>query len=89
MVTRRSVLGGVLGASGAGLLTAGALTPLLRAREAETELAPVAGAKVAPPPPFTVRMPTLAQLNPISTLGGQDTYLVTVKEATREIIPGV
>ncbi|MFF0745867.1 multicopper oxidase family protein [Streptomyces sp. NPDC004111] len=90
MVTRRSVLGGVLGASGAGLLTAGGLVPLLRARAGGSDLAPVAGSRaVAVPPAFSVRMPLLPQLSPVSTLGGQDTYLVTVKEVAREIIPGV
>ncbi|MFD3514390.1 multicopper oxidase family protein [Streptomyces sp. NPDC058657] len=90
MVTRRSVLGGALGASGAGLLTAGGLIPLLQARAAETGLEPVAGAQaVAVPPAFSVKMPTLPTLSPVSTLGGQDTYLLTTKEVTKEIIPGV
>ncbi|MEV7513384.1 multicopper oxidase family protein [Streptomyces sp. NPDC089922] len=90
MVTRRSVLGGALAATGAGLLTAGGLTPLLTANPARaTAGTPAAGApKVTLPPPFTVRMPLPAVLSPISTLGGQDTYTVTIKETAREIIPG-
>ncbi|WP_420078023.1 multicopper oxidase family protein [Streptomyces sp. JL4002] len=90
MVTRRSVLGGALAATGAGLLTAGGLTPLLTANPARaTANTPAAGApKVTLPPPFTVRMPLPAVLSPISTLGGQDTYTVTIKETAREIIPG-
>ncbi|MEU6311882.1 multicopper oxidase family protein [Streptomyces sp. NPDC047014] len=95
MVTRRSLLGGALAATGAGLLTAGGLTPLLTAHSAPAAPAPGAGGpggaggpKVALPPPFTVRMPSPPVLSPVSTLGGQDTYAVTIKEVTREIIPG-
>jgi FtsP/CotA-like multicopper oxidase with cupredoxin domain len=87
MVTRRRVLGGALGASGAGLLTGGGLIPLLRARD--TTAGPAAAPAVAVPPAFTVPMPTLPRLRPVSTLGGQDTYHVTVKQVTREIIPGI
>ncbi|MFB7468698.1 multicopper oxidase family protein [Streptomyces sp. NPDC056224] len=90
MVTRRSVLGGAVAATGAGLLTAGGLTPLLSARPAQATAATAAGAAaVTVPPPFTVRMPTLPVLSPISVVGGQDTYAVTIKEVAREIIPGV
>ncbi len=85
MVTRRSLLGGAVAATGAGLLTAGGLTPLLGAGSAR---ATAAGA-VTVPPPFTVRMPTLPVLAPISGPAGQDTYAVTIKEVAREIIPGV
>ncbi|WP_405786643.1 multicopper oxidase family protein [Streptomyces sp. NBC_00029] len=88
MVTRRSLLGGAVAATGAGLLTAGGLTPLLGAGSAQATATP--GTKpVTVPPPFTVRMPALPVLSPISTSGGQDTYAVTIKEAAREIIPGV
>ncbi|MFJ7593254.1 multicopper oxidase family protein [Streptomyces sp. NPDC097617] len=87
MVTRRSLLGGAAAATGAGLLTAGGLTPLLGAGPAR---ATAAGAKpVTVPPPFTVKMATLPVLSPISGPAGQDTYAVTIKEAAREIIPGV
>ncbi|MGW0752358.1 multicopper oxidase family protein [Streptomyces sp. NPDC002587] len=90
MVTRRSVLGGAVAATGAGLLTAGGLTPLLSARPAQATAATATGtAAVTVPPPFTVRMPTLPVLSPISVVGGQDTYAVTIKEVAREIIPGV
>ncbi|MEV7833388.1 multicopper oxidase family protein [Streptomyces subrutilus] len=92
MVTRRSVLGGALAATGAGLLTTGGLAPLLNARTAQADAATAAGAPVKPvtvPPAFTVRMPTLPVLAPISQLGGQDTYALTLKEVSREIIPGV
>ncbi|MBT2479841.1 multicopper oxidase family protein [Streptomyces sp. ISL-94] len=92
MVTRRSVLGGAIAATGAGLLTAGGLTPLLGAGSAQATAADAAAAgaqAVTVPPPFTVRMPTLPVLSPISQLGGQDTYAVTIKEVSREIIPGV
>ncbi|MCB5178529.1 multicopper oxidase family protein [Streptomyces antimicrobicus] len=93
MVTRRSVLGGALAATGAGLLTGGALMPLLSARTAQAAGAGSDGsggaAAVAVPAPFTVRMPTLPVLSPISTLGGQDLYYVTIKEVAREILPGV
>lgn len=87
MVTRRSVLGGALGATGAGLLTAGGLTPLLGAGPAEATAA--AAKPVTVPPPFTVAMPLLPVLEPIAGPAGQDTYAVTIKETTREIIPGV
>ncbi|ARE72623.1 MULTISPECIES: multicopper oxidase family protein [Actinomycetes] len=86
MVTRRSLLGGAVAATGAGLLTAGGLTPLLGSGSAR---ATTAAGPVTVPPPFTVRMPTLPVLAPISGPGGQDTYAVTIKEAAREIIPGV
>lgn len=90
MVTRRSLLGGAVAATGAGLLTTGGLTPLLGARSAEASATGAAGVRpVAVPPPFSVRMPMAPVLQPISTLGGQDTYAVTVKEVAREIIPGV
>ncbi|MFD7029068.1 multicopper oxidase family protein [Streptomyces sp. NPDC059917] len=92
MVTRRSVLGGALAAAGAGLITGGALTPMLDARTAQAADAtpgvvprPVA---VPVPPPFSVRMPILPVLTPVSTSGGQDTYAVTIKEVSREILPG-
>ncbi|RSS75597.1 multicopper oxidase family protein [Streptomyces sp. WAC06614] len=87
MVTRRSVLGGALAATGAGLITGGALMPLLSARTARA--AGAGAGAVAVPAPFTVKMPTLPVLSPISTLGGQDLYYVTVKEVAREILPGV
>ncbi|MFB6614046.1 multicopper oxidase family protein [Streptomyces sp. NPDC085524] len=83
MVTRRSVLGGAIGAAGAGLLTTGGLAPLLNAGSAQATEA------VTVPAPFTVKMPTLPVLSPYNVLGGQDTYAVTIKEVTREIIPGV
>ncbi|MFJ2751094.1 multicopper oxidase family protein [Streptomyces sp. NPDC087297] len=86
MVTRRSLLGGAVAATGAGLLTAGGLTPLLGSGSAQ---ATAAAGPVTVPPPFTVRMPTLPVLAPISGPAGQDTYAVTIKEAAREIIPGV
>ncbi|MER6202406.1 multicopper oxidase family protein [Streptomyces sp. NPDC001586] len=90
MVTRRSLLGGAVAATGAGLLTTGGLTPLLSARTAQATGTGSGGGKpVMVPAPFTVRMPTLPVLQPVSTLGGQDTYAVTIKEVGREIIPGV
>lgn len=99
MVTRRGVLGGALGATAAGLLTGGGLTPLLNARSTGADTGTGTGTAagragngkraVIMPPAFTLPMPALPHLRPISTLGGQDTYLVTVKEVAREIIPGV
>ncbi|MGW6983482.1 multicopper oxidase family protein [Streptomyces sp. NPDC054932] len=88
MVTRRSLLGGAVAATGAGLLTAGGLTPLLGAGPAQAT-ATAGGGPVTVPPPFTVRMPLLPVLSPTAGPGGQDTYSVTIKEAAREIIPGV
>ncbi|MER5870625.1 multicopper oxidase domain-containing protein [Streptomyces sp. NPDC002044] len=89
MVTRRSLLSGAIAATGAGLLTTGGLTPLLSTRSAQaTAPAPARTKPVTVPPPFTVRMPLTPVLAPVSTLGGQDTYAVTIKEVTREILPG-
>ncbi|MEU6863564.1 multicopper oxidase domain-containing protein [Streptomyces sp. NPDC046876] len=86
MVTRRRMLVGTLATTGAGLITGAGLLPALRT---DTAQAADGGAAVALPAPFTVKMPQLPVLVPYSTQGGQDAYRVTVKEVSREIIPGV
>ncbi|MEU9179882.1 multicopper oxidase domain-containing protein [Streptomyces sp. NPDC048550] len=86
MVTRRRVLVGTLATTGAGLITGAGLLPVLRTATAQA--ADDAGPAVAPAP-FTVKLPQLPVLTPYSTEGGQDAYRVTVKEVSREILPGV
>ncbi|MFK0259436.1 multicopper oxidase family protein [Streptomyces sp. NPDC090445] len=87
MVTRRRLLVGALSTTGAGLVTGAGLLPVLQSGTARA--ADETGPAAAVPPPFTVKMPQLPVLTPYSTHGGVDAYRVTVKEVSREILPGV
>jgi FtsP/CotA-like multicopper oxidase with cupredoxin domain len=98
--TRRRALGAGLATAGAAL-TGASLTPLLTARDAaaanppaqartaQAKAAQAAAAAAAPVVElFSVPMPLIPVLQPISTSGGVDLYNVTMRPARKEIIPG-
>lgn len=83
MVTRRRVLGTALATTTASLATAAALTPLLQARSAR------AGTHPQGVPLFAVPLPQPPVLEPVSTAGGKDTYVLTQRRTRAQILPGV
>jgi FtsP/CotA-like multicopper oxidase with cupredoxin domain len=95
MPTRRSLLTAAIGTAGAGMFTGAALTPLIsqtaRAEASETGAsgAGASGAATATAvEPFQVAMPVPPVLRPVSTAGRTDTYIVTMRPARKEILPG-
>ncbi|WP_411107598.1 multicopper oxidase family protein [Streptomyces sp. cmx-4-9] len=92
MATRRTVLGAALVTAGTGAFTGAALTPLLGRSEKGQATSPAAQAAVpAGPPPiekFKLAMPTMPVLAPSSTTDGVDRYVMTMRRARKEIIPG-
>ncbi|MFI6942101.1 multicopper oxidase family protein [Streptomyces sp. NPDC050418] len=87
MVTRRRVLGTGLAATGVGL-TGGSLLPVLHAAAQPAER-PAAGPAAAAVPRFATAMPRVPVLKPDSTMGGVDLYTVTMRTASKEILPGL
>ncbi|MFI2361938.1 multicopper oxidase family protein [Promicromonospora sp. NPDC019610] len=85
-LTRRRLLGvgGALGlVVAAGLSTSAALAPRPPLTGAELRSA------VPLPPPFRVPLPVPAVLTPVSSADGTDSYEITQREVTAEILPGV
>ncbi|MFC5721598.1 multicopper oxidase family protein [Streptomyces gamaensis] len=88
MLTRRRVLGAGIATAAAGL-TGASLVPLLTAGGAEAANTPAPTGSAPPPVPlFTVPMPLIPVARPVSTDGGVDTYEVTTRKVTKEILPG-
>lgn len=90
MVSRRRVLAASVATACAGV-TGAALVPLATtpAGGAEPDTAgPAAGAAALAVEPFTVPMPLPDVLQPVSTAGGHDLYVMTMQTAPVEIIPG-
>ncbi|MDI3408231.1 multicopper oxidase family protein [Streptomyces cavernicola] len=87
MATRRRVLGAGLSVVGAGL-TGVSLLPVLNAREAGAVPAP-GGQAAAAAERFAVPMPIVPVLKPVSTADGTDTYEMTMRSQTKEILPGL
>ncbi|WP_053666227.1 multicopper oxidase family protein [Streptomyces sp. MMG1121] len=89
MATRRSALGaGIAVASTA--FTGASLLPLLTARGAEASDTPAPADTTAPAVElFKVPMPLIPVARPVSTGGGVDTYEVTTRKVTKEILPGI
>lgn len=85
-VTRRQALGigGALGLMAATGLT----TAAVQARRPASTGALLRSA-LPLPPSFQVPLPVPEVLRPISTTGGVDRYVITQREATAEILPGV
>ncbi|MYY83289.1 MULTISPECIES: multicopper oxidase domain-containing protein [unclassified Streptomyces] len=94
MITRRSALSVTLATGGAALTGAG-LTPLLaahvRAQPATTTSASSANAPavVAAPEKFRRPMPLLPEKKPVGRAGKSDVYVMTMKPARAEILPGL
>ncbi|WP_412079711.1 multicopper oxidase family protein (plasmid) [Streptomyces xanthophaeus] len=91
MATRRTVLSAALVTAGTGTFTVAALKPLLGRSDTQPATAPAAQAVAAAAPvveKFRLAMPTMPVLTPSSTTGGVDRYVMTMRRARKEIIPG-
>ncbi|MBT2402002.1 MULTISPECIES: multicopper oxidase family protein [unclassified Streptomyces] len=88
MATRRTVLRASLVTAGAGAFTGAALTPLLARPDAEAATVAPAGAAALAVEKFKLAMPIPPVLTPYSTADGVDRYLMTMKPARKEIVPG-
>ncbi|MGW0877359.1 multicopper oxidase family protein [Streptomyces sp. NPDC002740] len=86
MVARRRVLGAGLAIGGTGF-TGVSLLPVLNARDASAAAPQQAAAPVVTP--FSVPMPLVPVLSPVSTSGGVDRYEVTMRATSKEILPGL
>ncbi len=88
MVSRRRVLAAGMATASVGV-TGAALVPLATAPAgaAPGGAAPAGAAPAATP--FTQPMPRPTVLSPVSTGGGVDVYVMTMRQATAEILPGV
>ncbi|MET8690834.1 multicopper oxidase domain-containing protein [Streptomyces sp. NPDC004732] len=88
MLTRRSALSATLATTGVALTGAG-LTPLLAAR-ARTQPPPqTTRAAPATPEKFRRPMPLLPEKKPLARTGRSDLYVMTMKPARAEILPGI
>jgi spore coat protein A len=88
MATRRRVLAAGI-ATGSAALTGASLMPLLSARAAEAADTPATGTTPLAIELFKVPMPLIPVARPVSTAGGVDTYEVTTRKVTKEIVPGI
>ncbi|MGW6532802.1 multicopper oxidase family protein [Streptomyces venezuelae] len=86
MITRRSALSVTLAAGGAALTGAG-LTPLLAARARPATGIPAA-AKAQAVEKFRRPMPLLAEKRPAGRTATSDVYVMTMKPARAQILPG-
>ncbi|MFW6692296.1 multicopper oxidase family protein [Streptomyces sp. MAR4 CNX-425] len=90
MVSRRRVLAAGMatatGVTGAALVPTAA-TPAVGAERAGAEPAADTGALATTP--FTQAMPLPRVLSPVSSVGGLDVYVMTMKPAMAEILPGI
>ncbi|MFG2606518.1 multicopper oxidase family protein [Streptomyces sp. NPDC048514] len=88
MATRRRVLAAGI-AAGSAAITGASLVPLLSARAAEAADAPATGTTPLAIELFKVPLPLIPVARPVSTAGGVDTYEVTTRKVTKEIVPGI